>query len=405
MSRSAAALARSVVLALAVPLLALTGCRDGGGQVAAGDRAAAAPPPRATPSPAPGAPAPLPDSTFARLVRDLSEPGGYFDTDNLISNEASYLHVLGPLRAMGLHGGAYLGVGPDQSFAYIAALRPELAFIVDIRRDNVLQHLLFKALFELAPTRGEYLAYLVGSAPPDDPAAWKDLSAQELAERVDAHRGDAAWVATARARVDSAVATFGVPLSPDDRATIRRFHDAFLQDGLDLRFHSFGRAPRPYYPTLRGLLTETDLTGREGSYLAREDDYRFVRNLERANRVVPVVGDLAGPRAVRAVGDELRRRGLAVTAFYTSNVEFYLWQEGTFDRFAANVAALPWADDGVLIRSYFPTFGPHPLGVPGYYSTQLLQPARAFLDDEEHGGFRSYMDLVTRDAVDPRPGG
>ena len=81
------------------------------------------------------------DSAFAWLVERLSEPGGYFDTDNLISNETSYLHVLGALRERGVSGGAFIGVGPDQGFAYIAQVRPNIAFMIDIRRDNLLQHL------------------------------------------------------------------------------------------------------------------------------------------------------------------------------------------------------------------------------------------------------------------------
>src|SRR4051812_13420920 len=57
--------------------------------------------------------------TFASLSARLSEPGGYFDSDNLISNETSYQHVLGKLREMNVQGGVYVGVGPDQSFTYI----------------------------------------------------------------------------------------------------------------------------------------------------------------------------------------------------------------------------------------------------------------------------------------------
>ena len=90
----------------------------------------------------------LSDSAFAALVARISEPGGYFDSDNLISNESSYLHVLGAMRRLGVAGGAYVGVGPDQNFSYIAQVRPRIAFIIDIRRDNLLQHLLFKSLFE-----------------------------------------------------------------------------------------------------------------------------------------------------------------------------------------------------------------------------------------------------------------
>ena len=82
-------------------------------------------------------------------MAQLSERGGYFDTDNLISNEKSYLHVIPALRDGGVTGGAYIGVGPDQNFSYIAQVRPAIAFIVDIRRDNLLLHLLFKALFSI----------------------------------------------------------------------------------------------------------------------------------------------------------------------------------------------------------------------------------------------------------------
>src|SRR5262245_38105805 len=90
---------------------------------------------------------------FAEIIEKFSEPNGYFDTDNLISNESSYLHVLGKMRQMKISGGAYLGVGPDQSFSYIAQIRPEIVFIVDIRRDNLLQHFLFKSLFQLSHNR------------------------------------------------------------------------------------------------------------------------------------------------------------------------------------------------------------------------------------------------------------
>src|SRR3954453_7416209 len=91
-------------------------------------------------------------ASFAQQVRELSEPGGSFDTDNLISNERSYLHVIPALKGAGAAGGAYVGVGPDQNFSYIAAARPSVAYIIDVRRDNLLLQLLFKALFEISDT-------------------------------------------------------------------------------------------------------------------------------------------------------------------------------------------------------------------------------------------------------------
>ena len=84
--------------------------------------------------------------SLAGLIASLSEPGGYFDTDNLISNERSYLHVVLMLRSLARQAGdngVYLGVGPDQNFSYIAHLRPTLAILIDIRRDNSSDHLTF----------------------------------------------------------------------------------------------------------------------------------------------------------------------------------------------------------------------------------------------------------------------
>jgi hypothetical protein len=42
----------------------------------------------------------------------------------------------------------------DQSFSYIAAIRPAVAFMIDIRRDNLLMHLMFKALPAVGQSTG-----------------------------------------------------------------------------------------------------------------------------------------------------------------------------------------------------------------------------------------------------------
>src|SRR5262249_24084475 len=71
---------------------------------------------------------------FSRLIHELSEEGGYSRSDNFTSNETAYLTVVDKLRQLGATGGAYIGVGPEQNFTYIAKIRPQIAFIVDIRR-------------------------------------------------------------------------------------------------------------------------------------------------------------------------------------------------------------------------------------------------------------------------------
>ena len=63
-------------------------------------------------------------------------------------------------------GGVYLGVAPDQNFTYIVATAPRLAFIVDIRRGNLLQHLMYKAIFELSVDRAEFVSRLFSKRRP-----------------------------------------------------------------------------------------------------------------------------------------------------------------------------------------------------------------------------------------------
>ena len=351
-----------------------------------------------------GAAAPTRRATqFAAMVERLSEPGGQFDTDNLISNERSYLHVMGALDRLGVRGGAYVGVGPDQNFSYIARVRPSIAFVIDIRRDNLLQHLLFKALFARARNRAEYLALLLGRPVPRDVERWSRAPIDSIVAWIDRTPASDSSAAAARALVLASAPVFGVPLAEGDLATIARFHSAFIDAGLDLRFTSAGRAPRAYYPTLRQLVLERDLEGRQASYLASEASFRFVKELQRRDLVVPVVGDLAGTHALAAVGRLVRQRGERVSAFYVSNVEDYLFRDGSFEQYTRTVSALPRDRRSVIVRSWFGRFRePHPLAVDGFASTQLLQRLDDFAADVAAGGYASYRDLTTRNPVPPR---
>jgi hypothetical protein len=338
----------------------------------------------------------LSDSAFAALVARISEPGGYFDSDNLISNESSYLHVLGAMRRIGVTGGAYVGVGPDQNFSYMAQVRPRVAFIIDIRRDNLLQHLLFKALFEMSRNRVEYLALLTGRAVPNDVAKWSRRRITEIVDFIDKSAPDPDQFETTRGAVRAKIRRYGVPVTPAELEVISHIQQAFFDAGLDLKFTSLGRAPREYYPNLRKLLLEKDLTGKQANYLASEDDFQYLKSLEARNLVIPVVGNLAGPHALREIGRVMTERGEKLSVLYVSNVEFYLMREGTFDAFAASVRTLPYNAHSVIIRSYFGGgfYGSHPQGVPGYFSTQLLQTVDSFAQEAARGGYATYNDLV-----------
>ena len=336
---------------------------------------------------------------FAKLIAELSEAGAYFDTDNLISNERSYLHVLGALDRLKVRGGAYIGVGPDQNFSYIARIRPRIAFIVDIRRDNMLQHLLFKALFARSRNRAEYLALLLGTEMPATTANFSNRTIEQLIGLVDTSPGTTATRRTAHRIVQTDVARMGVPLSTQDLATIERFHREFIDAGLELRFTSIGRAPQWYYPTLRQLLVERDLTGRTASYLANEADFQFLKTMQQRNLIVPVVGDLSGAKAMGAIAQYMKAHGDKISAIYASNVEDYVMRGGGFGRYARNVIAFPRDERSVLIRSWFGGEGSHPENVTGYHTTQLLQTVDDFAADMKATGYLSYRDLVNRHYV------
>lgn len=330
-------------------------------------------------------------ASFASRIAQLSERGGFFDTDNLISNERSYLHVVPALRDSGMTGGAYVGVGPDQNLSYIAQLKPAIAFIVDLRRDNLLLHLLFKALFSMSETRADYLSLLFGCPIPAPPSDWRTADLDKLVAHLEGGRlGDAA-ITELRARVDETIKTFGVPLSDGDFATINRFHRRFVTAGLPLRFQTTGRPPQSNYPTYHDLLLETDRQGRRWNFLASEDDFQFVRSLERRDLVIPVVGDLAGASALAGIGRLMTSRGDRLSAFYASNVEFYLFNDGTFPRFVENLERLPHTNRSVIIRS---VFGGRGQPAPGYASSSLVQPVDQLLKGYASGSFHSYSELT-----------
>jgi hypothetical protein len=337
------------------------------------------------------------DSSFAGLVAGLSEAPGYFDTDNLVSNERSYLHVVPELRALAgqAQRGVYLGVGPDQNFSYIAHLRPSLAIVIDIRRENLLLHLLFKALFAEARTRVEYVALLTGRPPPRELADWQARPVETIVEYIDRTRPlPDADLRPMRARLTRVIDSFGVPLSGRDRAVIERFHRRFIAEGLSLQFNTTGRPPQYDYPDWRTLLLEVDKSGTRRSYLASEDDFQFVKRMQKEDRIVPVVGDLGGETALAAVARFLSQSDLQVAAFYTSNVEFYLFGNGRFVDFIENLRRLPRMRQSLIVRSVFRAGGAGAVRVPGYNSASLTQPIETLVDGYANGRFRNYRDLT-----------
>ncbi|MGE0129448.1 MAG: hypothetical protein AB7U82_15330 [Blastocatellales bacterium] len=340
---------------------------------------------------------------FSRLSREFSDEGGYFRSDNFTSNETAYLTVVDKLRQHGATGGAYIGVGPEQNFTYIAKIRPRIAFIVDIRRQAVIQHLMYKAIFHLAPDRVQFLARLLSRPTPPllkDKAAKLDASVNEMLAYFSQAPADEQTYAANLAAIRKAIqAEFQFPLSEADQKSLEYVYKSFRDDGLEIAYR-MDDSRGGYFPVLKDLIAQTDLNGKLGNFLTSNEDYDFVRGLHRKNLIIPVVGDFSKEKAIPAVGDYLRKNGFTVTAFYTSNVEQYLFQNNVFEAFANNVKKLPINDRSLFIRSATGR-PPHPARLPPHRATTLLQKMTLFLKDFEEGRYHSYHDLITTNYIAP----
>ena len=291
----------------------------------------------------------LSGAEFFKLIAELSEPEGYFRSDNLVSNELNAQRVIPELTRLARPGRAYLGVGPEQNFTYIAAVKPAMAFIIDVRRGNLHLHLMYKALFDLSADRAEFVSRLFSIKRPtglgrqstvqqimaaytDRPPS-QDLFKQNIGaiRRLFASKGE-------RAATEA------------DLRGIEEVYLAFYTRGLDIHYEVTPGSPGTF-PTFAAIVAATDAEAVPRGFLATEEHFALVKDLQGRNLIVPVVGDFAGPKAIRAVGRYLRTRNAIVSAFYVSNVEQYLRRDGRVETFCASASTLPIDDRSTFIRS------------------------------------------------------
>ena len=336
------------------------------------------------------------------MVTEMSEPGGFFRSDNFVSNETTFQYVIPELKKTTSPGGVYVGVGPDQNFTYIVALRPRIVFIVDIRRQNMLQHLMYKAVLEMSPDRADFLARLFARPRPSGLADTTGASAL-LAAIASAAPDTVLYRKNLAAIKEHLLNRRHFALSAEDLASIDYVYDAFFSAGPELTYSfSTARQGRSFafgrrMPTYAELMAENDGQGVQRSYLSSEESYRALRELEMNNLIVPLVGDFAGDKALRAVGKYLKDRNAPVAAFYTSNVEQYLFQQADdWRRFFQNVATLPLDAKSTFIRAVFNYMGfrDPPSVTPGPRSTTMLSPMLVVLKAIDEGRVQTYYDVI-----------
>ncbi len=345
----------------------------------------------------------LPTKEFARIVRDFSEEGGSFFSDNLLSNETSYLHIVDKLKQIGGTGGAYLGVGPEQNFTYIAKIRPRVAFIIDVRRMAATQQLMYKAIFHSSADRPAFLARLLSRPLAKNKTLSPDAPLNELLTYFNSAPIDEEFFKANLAEFERLIQKeFEYPLSTVELQELAYVLRNFKDEGLHMTYRWTGGYMPGYFPTLREVLAETDLSGKQGNFLASTEDYQFVRGMQLKNLIIPVTGDFAGAKALTQIADYLRENGLTLTAFYTSNVEQYLFDSQVFEAFARNVRRMPITDRSLFIRSVLSRFG-HPAMSPGHQFVVLLQRIPDFLRDFGEGRYRHYSELTNTNFIAPAP--
>jgi hypothetical protein len=293
----------------------------------------------------------LTDKEFWSLSTSLSEPNGYFRSDNLVSNEVWMQQVIPDLIKSIPPGRVYLGVGPEQNFTYIAATRPAMVFIVDVRRGNLQLHLMYKALFELSADRAEFVSRLFAKKRP------ANLGPKSTADDIfnaysEVPTSEALYKDNLQAVLDHLTKKRGLGLSEEDIKGIEYVAYSFYWFGPGIHYSSSGgRGGGRSMPTYFDLMVTMDADGVKRSYLATEENFQVVKKLHGNNLFVPVVGNFGGPKALRAVGKYLRDHTAMVGAYYLSNVEQYLDQQGLWPAFCQNVASLPLDDQSTFIRS------------------------------------------------------
>ncbi len=322
-------------------------------------------------------PSRLSDQEFWGLTERLSEPGGSFRSDNFLSNERGYQVVIPELLKVARPNRVYLGVGPEQNFPYLLALKPQLAIIFDIRRGNLHEHLLYKALFEMSRDRAEFLSRLWSRPRPaglTDTATVEQLmmAFSAATPSADAYKANLAAVSDWLTKSPHTFALHDGDLDGIDYV----YRNAFFDGGPGLNY-SFaggggggGFGGRATYAELQML---DDGQGLNRGYLATEANWHAMKDFEMRNLLVPVVGDFGGPSAIRAVGRYLKTQGALVSAFYLSNVEQYLNQDGKEDTFLCNVAELPLDETSTFIYTGSGRYG-RGFGGRGGLNTTFLRP-------------------------------
>ena len=266
-------------------------------------------PPPTPPDPSPPSPAEL--SAFHDLVEDvdifkvpLCTEGGGAKIDcreafsYVTTNETSQYLWVPYLRNA---GGGYVGVGADQAYSIVALARSQWAWLFDYDPAVVRLHYIIRAIV------------LAKDSPEAFVKAFDKDQASEPRALIERSLGD----------------------NPAEREATLKTLDAVRA------------SVQPWYRT---SLAPNPKAGDWG-WLRHPEHYRYVRLLYQQSRIAIIKGNLLTDKAMPSIAKSARRLGVSVRLLYVSNADD---QWDVSSQYRANIAALPFDERSVVLRTILP---------------------------------------------------
>ena len=333
---------------------------------------------------------------YSALIKDMSEPDGYYQYDNWITNERGYLNIINPLLKNNVKGGAYIGVGPNQNFTFIETIKPEIAFIVDIRQQMTMQHLAYKAMFELAETREEFLSLLLSKSIPGDRKLDKNPDVNDIVDLFYKINSDLNMQKNTTLKIIELLdKKYGFELSQKDKKYIRRMMKIFCLANLNITWNTNENnyLKKNKHVSLAEMLKGTDKSGAQLNIFNSKEKYDYIRKMHLENKIIPITGDFAGDKAFNKISEFLLEKEMTVSALYASSVEWWLFKENKFIPWAKNLAKVPITSSSVIIRQIFE-------GTNGKHQFKLrLQNINSFMKNYNSGECQCNNDLLYLDYI------
>jgi hypothetical protein len=217
-------------------------------------------------------------------------------------------------------GKAFVGLGADQAYGFVAAAKSEWAWLFDYDPAVVRVHYMIRAVALASPTREDFVKHFTeGMA-----KTTTELLKKALAEPVYAG---------------------SKPLDPAEQAaTVESFRIA--RSALHEHFKRHAR-PSP------------GVKSNEFSWLRTDESYLYIRTLYQQGRILAVKGNLLTEVALPSIAKAAKSLGTTVRVYYTSNADD---QWSITDAYRRNFVGMPFDAETVWAHTVLPRGKVHKTG-------------------------------------------